>query len=536
MIRRLLLLFIAISTLLPGLYAQCDEMMQGGDNFFNKGQYGKALTMYYDVQAKCGNYAGVGKKIEKCQNALKEYNDYNKCNTIEGCEYYLSAHPNGKFVASVRSKLARLQEEMDPDYQAIEEESMYYLCFAESASESDMESACKDYLYRFPNGRYAAEVRERIRFFERNRKEEDAYKKCNTMSGCTYYLDMYPKGKYYNDVSAKKEELENNAAKNAYMRIEKIEFANGYLNGEIIDNYGAALYAPKMRFLMPRITYEGILDESRHVELMCKIMSSDGKLMTTSSSPKGYTYSCDFQVKSGSGNTFEMPGYGASQEGAFSAGNYKLELWYHDTCVRKATFTIEALDNDLLSGWLRDALRSVSPSSGSYKGQRSSASGQCNGFGLLASESGSYYIGNFYYGDFSGKGMYIVTRKGRCVPYCNDCNCYVGNWNSDKKSGTGRCYDRYGNMIYEGGFQYDKPVDTYPSSDTSEYKFECKKYFDDSYYIGETKNGKRNGMGMMVYNGDLWCGEWSEGSAVGKGVYMYSSGEVKAGTWKGDDK
>lgn len=45
-------------------------------------------------------------------------------------------------------------------------------------------------------------------------------------------------------------------------------------------------------------------------------------------------------------------------------------------------------------------------------------------------------------------------------------------------------------------------------------------------YKGETKNGKRHGRGLYVYtNGDMYDGEWRKSRKYGKGVYMYANGQ-----------
>ena len=52
-------------------------------------------------------------------------------------------------------------------------------------------------------------------------------------------------------------------------------------------------------------------------------------------------------------------------------------------------------------------------------------------------------------------------------------------------------------------------------------------------YIGEMKDGEREGKGMYFFkDGDVYDGEWKNGDMHGKGIYYYVNGEVYEGEWK----
>ena len=82
------------------------------------------------------------------------------------------------------------------------------------------------------------------------------------------------------------------------------------------------------------------------------------------------------------------------------------------------------------------------------------------------------------------------------------------------------------------------------------------KRYNDAYYLGELKNGRRHGQGIMRYasgrvyegnwtsdmrhgrgyekyaNSNVYDGEFAKGKAEGKGVYSWANGEIYDGEWK----
>ena len=77
-----------------------------------------------------------------------------------------------------------------------------------------------------------------------------------------------------------------------------------------------------------------------------------------------------------------------------------------------------------------------------------------------------------------------------------------------------------GNLVYEGAFSNDAPTDPFPSTFSSDCRFEILGV-DGGYYIGETRNGMRDGKGIFVQKtGEAWYGEWKEGSRRGEGLLL----------------
>ena len=172
---------------------------------------------------------------------------------------------------------------------------------------------------------------------------------------------------------------------------------------------------------------------------------------------------------------------------------------------------------------------------GKYRGQLNNGR---NGFGAYYwNDDDDYYWGSYLDGDRSGIGIYFIGHDGRYLNNCKDCIYFVGNYEKNIKSGTGTCYDKFGNLIYYGDFKDDKPTGSYPMvGQYKSYKFECIEYTNGNYYIGETKDGKRHGRGVYLWKeGGAWYGYWQEGSRSGRGIYYKPSGGFTLGSWKGDE-
>ena len=58
-------------------------------------------------------------------------------------------------------------------------------------------------------------------------------------------------------------------------------------------------------------------------------------------------------------------------------------------------------------------------------------------------------------------------------------------------------------------------------------------FYDDFKYEGEMKNGRPDGKGIMIYsNGNIYKGEFKKGRPDGKGIMTYSNGNKYEGEWK----
>ncbi len=57
--------------------------------------------------------------------------------------------------------------------------------------------------------------------------------------------------------------------------------------------------------------------------------------------------------------------------------------------------------------------------------------------------------------------------------------------------------------------------------------------FDGSKYLGEWKNNKQSGQGVMTFpDGDKYVGEFLDGEINGQGTYFFSNGEKHIGQYK----
>lgn len=91
---------------------------------------------------------------------------------------------------------------------------------------------------------------------------------------------------------------------------------------------------------------------------------------------------------------------------------------------------------------------------------------------------------------------------------------YVGTWTGDKKEGKGSCYDFFGNLIYQGKFEDDKPIDECPSSKVSETRKFSIIGVNGSFYVGEVDAEIPQGYGMFIAeNSELSFGKEKDGAA-----------------------
>ena len=71
------------------------------------------------------------------------------------------------------------------------------------------------------------------------------------------------------------------------------------------------------------------------------------------------------------------------------------------------------------------------------------------------------------------------------------------------------------------------------------YTFEVINFSNGDKYVGELKDGKRQGRGFYIWqegSGITWYGWWSDDKRNGYGILIYDEGKsLRTGTWK-DDK
>ncbi|MDR0761348.1 MAG: hypothetical protein LBF74_14775, partial [Treponema sp.] len=126
------------------------------------------------------------------------------------------------------------------------------------------------------------------------------------------------------------------------VNITSIKAGNFAQGGQWLTNAGNALYASQMRYLAPVITYNSLLDIE--ITFYIKIIEPNGNLLSNSSisytSPTGYTYSTTEWVHQGNNQTLNLSGWGNSNSSSYSAGQWTVEVWHNNACLRSEKVTI----------------------------------------------------------------------------------------------------------------------------------------------------------------------------------------------------
>jgi len=154
----------------------------------------------------------------------------------------------------------------------------------------------------------------------------------------------------------------------------------------------------------------------------------------------------------------------------------------------------------------------------------------------LFSNDGCMYFGEWQWGTRNGYGIFMVP-DGMQVINCPGTKYYVGNWLNDEKSGTGYCYDKYGDLLYYGIFKDNKPANLYPAIGGRPLRsFRTVHFTDGTRYIGELWNDElRDGYGMLAWeDGEIWIGPFKDGIRTGKGISIDASGNIVVGIWEGN--
>ena len=121
------------------------------------------------------------------------------------------------------------------------------------------------------------------------------------------------------------------------MIISDIQIANCYKNGNAETDYGNTIYSYRTMFLKPKIKYYGLTYGSHNLKV--KWYNPDGTLSTGSSSSSGFSQSDNVYVYTGY-NERKLRGWGNETKGNWSKGNYRVEIWYGNVCLKSKEFTI----------------------------------------------------------------------------------------------------------------------------------------------------------------------------------------------------
>lgn len=156
-----------------------------------------------------------------------------------------------------------------------------------------------------------------------------------------------------------------------------------------------------------------------------------------------------------------------------------------------------------------------------YIGQYADNSSARNGVGIADAPKGGLYIGDFNRNKYGGKGMLISGGDG-AIANAPEAYVYVGGWIKGKKHGRGICYAPNGDLIYEGRFEDDKPIDVYPSVSPNIHKYFSMMETPDGLFIGEIIDGILDGFGLCLQSdGTYWVGMSKEGERNGLSIFFF---------------
>ena len=139
----------------------------------------------------------------------------------------------------------------------------------------------------------------------------------------TYRFEVWHDGKclYSTSVSLLPKPEEIQAAENAgYIRVSNIQFGNTDYDGNLLSDYGSTLYASDIRYLKPRIYYDGLCNTQQTVTFFYKIYKPNGELESSASSPAGYTSSFQRTVYPGKNQMMIASGWGNNNGGSYTTG------------------------------------------------------------------------------------------------------------------------------------------------------------------------------------------------------------------------
>ena len=116
--------------------------------------------------------------------------------------------------------------------------------------------------------------------------------------------------------------------------------------------WGEILYADKIRYLYPRLTYKSLDSKEDHdVKLIVKIYNNGQLKYNASEYSSSYSYSKDITVDSAGGRC-ELTGWGSDKGGVYSAGSLLVEVWCNGNKLISKSATI--YDSDLRPNYIGD--------------------------------------------------------------------------------------------------------------------------------------------------------------------------------------
>lgn len=102
-------------------------------------------------------------------------------------------------------------------------------------------------------------------------------------------------------------------------------------------SYGSTIYSGNTTYINPKVEIFSLVDG--RVDISIKFYNPYG-LSTGSSSSGGYSYSDYFYMSKNQSTTCEFKGWGGTDKGHWSSGNYRFEFYYKGKCIGSKSFTI----------------------------------------------------------------------------------------------------------------------------------------------------------------------------------------------------
>lgn len=129
--------------------------------------------------------------------------------------------------------------------------------------------------------------------------------------------------------------------KNTPISITKVEFANVDNKGNFINIFGDRLYGDKMRYLSSRIYYN-THQKNNSLPLSIKIIRPNGDLISSASSPAGYTVSDILDAGNETTATMRamLVSWGNNDTSVYPAGTYTYEIWHGNVLLSRSKVTI----------------------------------------------------------------------------------------------------------------------------------------------------------------------------------------------------
>lgn len=167
-----------------------------------------------------------------------------------------------------------------------------------------------------------------------------------------------------------------------------------------------------------------------------------------------------------------------------------------------------------------------------YEGEWSK--GKKHGFGKLVMGDGSFYEGEFKFGEIEGKGRRIWKNNG---------NSYSGEFSRGEMHGEGEMTYKDGskytgtfvwNVRHGQGVYEDAKGNTYEGAwyQNKKHGRGTQTYSNHDQYVGDWVEGKRHGSGELACSdGSLYDGQWRNDLYNGQGTLSHSSGVVYDGVW-----